>query len=341
MPTMDRDPSTELKDEHLRIQEPPTRDYIRIHSFVLKAMREYLDGQGFLEMPAPIVAWCTDPGIRGAKKATFEYYGKEYYLISSAILHKQLLANTYGKIYIVSPNVRIESTETATTGRHLTEFYQIDVEEAEVDYERAMEVAEGLVAHTIGRVLEAFGPDLERLGRELEAPERPFERMSHYDAVEALRELGRDVDYTEIPWREEEILSETKSNPFFIKDYAFGARGFYDRKDESRVFPAKMGNPPLEVPILLDFDLLLPEGYGEVVSGAQREYRLREVIERLRGTEGENIELYEPYLKMLKDEIKPSAGFGIGWERLTRYITGAEAIWEVRPFPKVAGIHSL
>ncbi len=331
----------ELNSEHLRIQDPKIKTYIIIHSQVLKAMREYLDENGFLEMPGPILARCTDPGIRGAKKATTDYYGKEYYLISSAILHKQMLANAYGRIYIVSPNVRLESTETATTGRHLTEFYQIDVEEAEADYERAMNIAEGLVVHTIKRVKEEYGEELESLGRELEVPEQPFKRITHFEAITTLRNFGRNIDFVEIPWQEEEVISANNSHPFFIKDYPFGARGFYDKKDDDNPYPVEIGNPPTKVPILRDFDLLLPEGFGEVVSGAQREYELGRVIERLRGTEGENIELYQPYLQMLKDGIKPSAGFGIGWERMTRYITGAKYIWQVRPYPKIAGVHTL
>ena len=43
---------------------------------------------------------------------------------------------------------------------------------------------------------------------------------------------------------------------------------------------------------------------------------------------------------MLRDGMRPSAGFGIGVERLTRYICGREYVWDAVPFPKVPGIPS-
>jgi asparaginyl-tRNA synthetase len=55
---------------------------------------------------------------------------------------------------------------------------------------------------------------------------------------------------------------------------------------------------------------------------------------------GEEPSRYEWYLDMLKNGIPPSAGFGIGVERLTRFICGLENIWDAVPFPKVAGIPS-
>jgi len=55
---------------------------------------------------------------------------------------------------------------------------------------------------------------------------------------------------------------------------------------------------------------------------------------------GEDPIQYSWYLEMLKEGVPPSAGFGIGVERLTRFICGIENIWEAVPFPKVAGIVS-
>ncbi len=88
-----------------------------------------------------------------------------------------------------------------------------------------------------------------------------------------------------------------------------------------------------------DFDLLYPEGFGEAISGGEREYLYEKVIERMK-FKGEVLEDYGWYLNMLKEGVSPSAGFGIGVERLTRYICGLEKIWEAVPFPKVPGIIS-
>ncbi|MEM1987296.1 MAG: amino acid--tRNA ligase-related protein, partial [Candidatus Caldarchaeum sp.] len=73
--------------------------------------------------------------------------------------------------------------------------------------------------------------------------------------------------------------------------------------------------------------------------GAEREYEYGKVLARLRES-GENPAKYGWYLDMLKEGIKPTSGFGIGLERLTRYLCGLQAVWEARPYPKVAGVYS-
>ncbi|MBS7637774.1 hypothetical protein KEJ49_02630 [Candidatus Bathyarchaeota archaeon] len=55
---------------------------------------------------------------------------------------------------------------------------------------------------------------------------------------------------------------------------------------------------------------------------------------------GEDPRDYGWYIEMLKEGVPPSAGFGIGVERLTRYICGLRCIWDAVPFPKVPGIPS-
>jgi asparaginyl-tRNA synthetase len=90
---------------------------------------------------------------------------------------------------------------------------------------------------------------------------------------------------------------------------------------------------------LRDFDLFYPGGYGEAISGAEREYTFHKVASRMKSG-GEDPSDYKWYLDMLKEGTTPSAGFGIGVERLTRYICGLDHIWEAVPFPKVPGVIS-
>ena len=294
----------------------------------MRAIRECLDAKGFTELLPPIIGPVTDPGIRGAKQATVDYYGQSYKVMSSAILYKQMMATSLGKVYFFSPNVRIEPPESAMTRRHLAEFVQVDLEMAHASYIEAMEVAEDLVVSVVRRVKNVNSRELDELGRKLSIPDRPFPRISHREAVDSLRSKGCRVDGAkEIPWSEESILSGFFETPFFIYDYPFGSRGFYDRQDNDR--PG----------ILRDFDLMYPEGYGEAASGAERQHEYEAVIKRI-SSSGEDPSRYGWYLDMLREGISPTAGFGIGVERLTRYVCGLSAVWEARPYPKVAEIFS-
>jgi len=136
------------------------------------------------------------------------------------------------------------------------------------------------------------------LNRELILPTRPFPRFTYKEVVQLLSAKGYEIDYgTEIPWNAEEDLSAMYSQPFFIYDYPIAARGFYDRED-----PDRPG-------ILKDFDLLYPEGFGEALSGGEREHTLEGVLKRMQ-MGGEDPKEYGWYMEMLARGVPPSSGFG-------------------------------
>jgi asparaginyl-tRNA synthetase len=314
--------------EHL--SSPITRSVLLVQHRMLAAAREYLVDQGFTELLAPIIGPVTDPGARGAKQVDVDYYGHRYKVMTSAILYKQAALTAFDRIFFVAPNVRLEPLETASTSRHLAEFHQIDVELAHASRADAIAVAEGLVTHVVQRVVGELPGELEALGRDIDVFAdllcEPFERRTHADAVADLHGLGhRQSPDAEIDWAGEAMLSRKASRPFFITDYPKGSRGFYDREGRDR--PG----------VLRNFDLILPEGYGELCSGSERESDYATIVARIRET-GENPAKYAWYLAMLRAGIAPSAGFGIGLERFTRYVAGLDSVWQASAFPKVPGV---
>lgn len=86
-------------------------------------------------------------------------------------------------------------------------------------------------------------------------------------------------------------------------------------------------------------DLIYPEGFGEAVSGGEREHEY-ERVKKLIASSGESPSDYSQYLALLKTGIPPSCGFGIGLERLTRYVCGLEKISDATAFPKIPGVVS-
>lgn len=300
----------------------------KVQASALRAVREFLDSKGFVEVLAPIVGPVTDPGIRGAKQATVDFYGAEYKVMSSAILYKQYMAASLGRIYFMSPNIRLEPPDSAYTGRHLVEFYQVDLEMYKATHHDAMDLAEELANYVAKYIKDVHGRELEeRLGRRLSDFRRPFKRYQHREAVEFVNKLGcRNPSREELTWECEKVMSSHHDSPFFVYDYPRGSRGFYDRED-----PERPG-------VLRDFDMLYPEGFGEAISGAEREFEPERLVARIREG-GEDPAKYAWFLQMAK-ELYPlqTAGFGIGVERLTRYLCGLRAVWEARPYPKVAGI---
>lgn len=315
--------------EHLA--SPRTRAVLRIQNCLIEAARDVFRQGSVTEFRLPIIGPVTDPGARGSKQIDVDYYGRRYKLMTSVILYKQVLLTSYDAIYAIAPNVRLEPLETAVTHRHLAEFHQIDVEVANASREDVMALVRRLITAMVTACLERCGAELAELKRDtgrLSAAQGAFDQMRHADAVAALAESGHDQDPgAEINWRGEELLSALADRPFFVTDYPKGSRGFYDK--ESRTQPGMLRN----------FDLLAPEGYGELVSGSERESDYGRIVTRIRET-GENPAKYGWYLDAVRAGVPPSAGFGIGLERLTRYVAGLSAVWQATSFPKIPGVFS-
>ncbi|HEX6341977.1 asparagine synthetase A [Umezawaea sp.] len=315
--------------DHLR--SPRTRAALRVQNCLVDAAREFLRGEGGTEVRLPVIGPVTDPGARGAKQVDVDYYGKRYRLMTSAILYKQATLATFGSIYTIAPNVRLEPLDTAVTHRHLAEFHQIDVEVADATREDVMRLAQQLVSRVVKECLDRCASELAELGRDLVAlavSGETFDVLPHRRAVAALVDAGHPQDpHAEIDWQGEELLSRRAPRPFFVIDYPKGSRGFYDR--ESRTEPG----------VLRNFDLLAPEGYGELASGSERESDYARIVTRMRET-GENPAKYGWYLDCVRAGIPASSGFGIGLERLTRYVAGLAAVWQASAYPKVPGVFS-
>ncbi len=141
------------------------------------------------------------------------------------------------------------------TGRHLVEFYQVDLEVRGASLEEVISLAEDLVESVVKAVEEEHWRDLERMGRtpppQFKRP--PFKRYTHAEAVELANKLGcSNPRNTELRWEcEKTISAHHGSPPLAVYEYPKGSRGgFYDRED-----PGRPG-------YLRDFDLLYQRDSG-------------------------------------------------------------------------------
>ncbi|MEM5793700.1 MAG: asparagine synthetase A [Candidatus Aenigmatarchaeota archaeon] len=291
---------------------------LKVQEEVMKAIREFLYREGFLEILPPLLDSITDPGIRGAKFFEVEAYGKKYKLMSALTVHKPLLAKHFGKIFSFCPCFRKEPEECKKTKRHLAQFWQVEVEVLGKQ-EDAMRVLERLIQFVCKKVKKKCKKELKILGRKLRVPRIPFKRISYGEALEIARKMGLHVSSgKEIPWEVEKELSKKFIQPFFITHYPKGSRGFYEKIDGEK---------------LLDFDLIYDSGFGEACSGSEREYEEKKIVEKIKGTE---IAKCKWYLKSIKS-LKPTSGFGIGLERLTRYVCGLKCVYEASLMPIIPG----
>jgi asparaginyl-tRNA synthetase len=286
---------------------------LRIKSEIVRAAGEHLRGEGFIEILPVLLSPITDPLHHETFDGVVSYYGVPYHLTKSMILHKQLALRTLPRIFCFSPNVRMEPAEKASDGRYLAEFVQLDLEVRDADRETLLGIGERLLITVLAAVSERCSGELECLDRILRVPAVPFPRIGYADGVER---FGAPLD---LP------LSASLSTPAWVIDFPREVREFYDRED-----PSRPGT-------LLDMDLLYPDGFGEALSGGERESTLPRIRRRLE-LDGLDPARFAPYLDAVRKGIPASAGFGIGIERLTRYIAGLSHIEDARLFAKVPGV---
>jgi len=251
-----------------------------------------------------------DPGASIEKRIAVEIYGKTVRTTASMIIHKMVACSLlYPRLFILSPNVRIEKRERAMSGRHAYEFTQLDFEIRDASSRDIRSFVEGVVCGLIDSLRRDAVEELAYLGRHrtLKTPEAPFKL---YDMKELEKKYGKD-------WESQLTLEITE--PVWVTNIP---REFYDFEDEQ----GKWDN----------YDLILPQ-YGEVLSGAKREWEYSKIIKKME-RDGIKKEHYKLLLKLAKEgRLKPSAGGGIGIERLVGWVVGAQHLGETQPFPKIPG----
>lgn len=289
-----------------------TKTILKIQSEIRRTLGYELRKKDFIEIAPVILSPITDPLNHPTSPAKIDCYGKSYSVTQSMIFHKQLALRTLDKIFVFSPNVRIEPLEKNSTGRHLFEFTQLDLEVKGAKREEIMRLCEELFVATIKTLKRTCKSELKYLGRKLTVPKTPFKQIRYEAAYE---QYGEDF---------ETMVSKTHTEPVWIIDIPITCREFYDKENPE--------NPGY----LQDMDLIYPEGYGEALSGGEREHKYERITSRIL-KKGQTLEQFKEYLKLAKNDLPASAGFGIGIERLTRYICGLRRIEETSLFPKIPG----
>jgi asparaginyl-tRNA synthetase len=289
----------------------------RVMTYVLKHLTDEFASDGFEWLLPVILSQSTDPlwpdqCASIEKRIEVEIYGKTVRTTASMIIHKLVACSIISpRLFSLSPNVRIEKSERGTSGVHAYEFTQLDFEVRNASARDIRSFVEGIICRLIENLKEDMSEELFYLGRydDLRKPKTPFEL---YDKTELEKEYG-------VQW-EKRVLCEI-DYPVWVTNLP---REFYDFEDFQS---GKWDN----------YDLLLPR-YGEVLSGARREFEFGKIVKKM---ERDNVrkENYRLLLRLAEEgRLKPSAGAGIGIERLVSWITGAKHIGETQLFPKIPGL---
>ncbi len=311
-----------LDHRHLWMRTPRQAAILRIRAEAERAARNYMDSQGYTLTDAPMFT----PAACEGTSTLFEVNyidDQKAYLTQSGQLYIEATAMALGKVYTFGPTFRAEKSKTR---RHLTEFWMLEPEAAYADLNDMMSLGEGLVSAIVQSVLKNKPRELETLKRDtskLENVKPPFPRVSYEEAIQILQKKGNPSKFgDDIGGDEETIVSNEFDRPVMVHRYPASIKAFYMQPDAER--------PDLA----LAFDMLAPEGYGEIIGGSQRIHDYDLLVKRLRE---HNLpeEAFQWYLDLRRYGSVPHSGFGMGLERTVAWICGVEHIREVIPFPRM------
>ena len=195
---------------------------LKIQSKIRHILADFLESKHFIEISPVILSPITDPLNHPTTPGNIECYGKKYHLTQSMIFHKQIALKTLKKIYVFSPNIRLEPEDSSKTGRHLFEFTQLDLEVKNAKRKEIINLGEELIINLIKSIKKECKNELKFLKRELKIPKRPFKKISYEEAYE---KYGKDFE-TEI--------SKRNKDPVWIIDMPIMHREFYDKESEDK-----------------------------------------------------------------------------------------------------------
>jgi len=174
-----------IDNRHLWLRSQRQWAIMRIRNTIIFSIHKFFQGEGFVQMDAPIF---TGNAVEGTS-TLFEtdFYGEPAYLSQSGQLYGEAMAMAHNKIYTFGPTFRAEKSKTR---RHLSEFWMIEPEMAFHDIFDNMDLIERFLRAVVSDVLNNNKQELEMIGRDTSVLEniiKPFPRLTYDEAVKIIK----------------------------------------------------------------------------------------------------------------------------------------------------------
>ena len=324
----------------------------RVRNTMAFAVHQFFQENGFVYVNTPLITAsdCEGAGEQfqvttldlnnvprkedGSVDYSKDFFGKLANLTVSGQLEGETYAMAMKNIYTFGPTFRAEESNTS---RHLAEFWMIEPEMAFCDLEGDMDCAESFLKYIFKAVLDKNSEDmaffeqfvLKGLIETLEGVvSTPFEHMTYTEAIKHLEKHNEKFEFpvewgSDIASEHERYLTEViAKRPVIVTDYPKEIKSFYMKQNDDGKTVRGM-------------DILAPR-LGEIIGGSERESDYDKLKARMDELKMDDTN-YWWYMNLRRYGTAPHAGFGLGFERAVRYVTGVENIRDVIPYPSAVG----
>jgi lysyl-tRNA synthetase class 2 len=319
------------------------KDVFKARSRIITAMRQFLDGRGFIEVETPMLQASAGGALAAPFITHHNTFDRDFYLRIATELHlKRLIVGGFDKVYEIGRDFRNEGFDTD----HHPEFTMLESYEAYANYTDVMAMVEQMISTIAQQVLGTmeikYGENTVNL-----AP--PWRRVTLRDVIkeysgidfviyptaDGLREKMRSQKMEVDPqknWAKlvDELLKSVRPKliqPTFVYDYPVSMSPLAKNKPgEERVterFQAYAGG------------LEIGNAYSELNDPILQRQRFVEQMQERHGTDPEKWTIDEDFLTALEYGLPPTGGLGIGIDRLVMLLTNQTSIREVILFPQL------
>ena len=324
----------------------------RVRNTMAYAVHQFFQENGFVYVNTPLITAsdCEGAGEQfqvttldlnnvpktpdGKVDYSKDFFGKLANLTVSGQLEGETYAMAMKNIYTFGPTFRAEESNTS---RHLAEFWMIEPEMAFCDLDGDMDCAQSFLKYIFKAVLEKNSEDmaffenfvLKGLIESLEhVINSPFEHMTYTEAIALLEKHNEKFEFP-VHWgsdiaseHERYLTEEIAKRPVIVTDYPKEIKSFYMKQNDDGKTVRGM-------------DVLAPR-LGEIIGGSERESDYDKLERRMKEL-GMEMSPYWWYMNLRRYGTAPHSGFGLGFERAVRYVTGIENIRDVIPYPRAVG----
>ena len=331
------------------ITNPESRDVFTKRSAIIREIRNFLDGRGFMEVETPILV--ANAGGAAARPFETHYNALDEDVklrISLELYLKRLIVGGLERVYEIGRVFRNEGVDT----RHNPEFTLMELYQAYTDYKGMMELTESMFRHLARKIC---GSAVITYNDTVIDMEKPFTRLTMIEAVK----MYSGVDFTDI--RSDEDAKKV-ADEHHVEYEARHKRGdiinlFFEKYcEEKMIQPTFIMDHPVEIspltkkkpedPSLVErFELYIYgremcNAYSELNDPIDQRERFRAQEELFAAGDDEANHTDEDFLNALEIGMPPTGGIGYGIDRLVMLLTNAQSIRDVLLFPTMKSLDS-
>ena len=303
------------------IVNPDVKNVFEKRAQTTRFIRQFFDAQGYIEVETPMMQSIAGGATARPFKTHFNALGQDMFLrVAPELYLKRLVVGGFEKVYEINRNFRNEGLST----RHNPEFTMLECYEAYADFEDYMDLAENLIRNV---TLTVNGSTtLKYQGRDYDLG-KPFARLSMREAC-ARANPGKPLPSGKALFELFEATVEpTLFEPTFITEYP------------TEISPLARCNE--DDPTITDrFEFFLAgrelaNGFSELNDADDQKARFEQQMKAKAAGDAEAMPYDDDYIRALEYGLPPTAGLGIGIDRLVMFLTDSASIRDVLLFPQL------